>query len=67
MGRYRGHWQDSGERVNCRRGCGRRGDTAEAARDGPRTLEGNRRKKDAERRDKQSACAGEDTGSGQDP
>jgi hypothetical protein len=42
MGRYRGHWQDSGERVNCRRGCGRRGDTAEAARVGPRTLEGNR-------------------------
>jgi hypothetical protein len=40
MGRYRGPWQDSEGYVNCRRGRGRRGDTADAARAGLRTLKG---------------------------
>jgi hypothetical protein len=40
MGRYRGPWQDSEGYVNCRRGRGRRGDTATAARAGLRTLKG---------------------------
>jgi hypothetical protein len=40
MGRYRGPWKDSVGHVNCTRGGARRGDRADAARAGPRTLEG---------------------------